>query len=56
MSQHDEPLEIIEDEGGPGVGADFGIIIATSVLLLGGVILIMLALGSHYARGPFGGA
>jgi len=54
MSQHDEPLEIIEDEGGPGVGVDFGIIIGTTVLLLVGVILVMVALGQHYGRGPFG--
>lgn len=54
MSNADEPFELIEDEGGPGLGIDFGIILGSTILLLTGVVLVMLALGEHYAAGPFG--
>ena len=50
-----QPIEILDDDTGPGLGIDFGIIVGTSVTLLVAVVLLMLALGNHYAHGPFAG-
>jgi len=49
-----EPIEILDEDKGPGLGIDFGIILGTTVTLLVAVVLIMMALGSHYGHGPFG--
>lgn len=49
------PVEILEDSGKEGRGIDFGIVMTTSLLLIGAVVLVMLALADHYNRGPFGG-
>lgn len=45
------PVEIL-DETGPELGIDFGIIVTTTLALLGAVILVMMALGKYYGRGP----
>ena len=50
-----EPIEILDEDTGPGLGIDFGIIVGTTVTLLTAVVLIMMALGNHYGHGPFGG-
>ncbi|MFQ5504171.1 MAG: hypothetical protein ACE5F1_05140 [Planctomycetota bacterium] len=47
------PIEILDEEGGPAMNMDVGIILTTTVLLLIAVILVMLALGGHYGAGPF---
>lgn len=49
------PIEILDEAGGPELGIDFGIIVGTSIVLLAAVLLVMVALGDHYQRGPFGG-
>lgn len=49
------PIEILEDSGKEGLGMDFAIIVTTTVLLLGAVVVAMMSLGEHYGRGPFGG-
>ena len=52
---NDAPVEILDDAGGPELGIDFGIIVGTTVVLLAAVVLVMMALGTHYARGPLAG-
>ena len=47
------PIEILDEDKGPGLGIDFGIIVGTTVTLLTAVVLLMVALGSHYNHGPF---
>jgi|ETNmetMinimDraft_15_1059895.scaffolds.fasta_scaffold122850_2 hypothetical protein len=48
----DAPVEILDDAGGPELGIDFGIVITTTLLLIGGLALIWIALAEHYGRGP----
>ena len=47
-----EPVEIIEDESGPGLGMDAGLIFGTTVVLLAAIVFVMIALKDHYAAGP----
>ncbi len=49
------PVEILDEEKGPGMGIDIGICAMTSVSLIAAVVLVMLALGNNYGAGPFGG-
>ena len=49
-----QPIEILDEDKGPGLGIDFGLIVGTTITLVTAVLLIMLALGSHYNHGPFG--
>ncbi len=49
-----EPVEIIEDDSGPGLGMDAGLIFGTTVVLLTAIIFCMIALGNHYNAGPLG--
>ena len=48
------PVEILDEEKGPGMGVDVGICAMTTISLITAVILVMLALGQHYGKGPFG--
>ena len=50
-----QPIEILDEDTGPGLGIDFGLIVGTTITLLTAVVLIMAALGNHYGHGPFGG-
>lgn len=47
-----EPVEIIEDDSGPGLGMDAGLIFGTTFVLLTAIVFIMIALKTHYAAGP----
>ena len=47
-----EPVEIIEDDSGPGLGMDAGLIFGTTVVLLAAIIFVMIALNTHYSAGP----
>lgn len=55
QAAQEAPVEILEDSGKEGLGIDFGIVLGTTFLLLGAVVLTMMALGEQYGRGPFGG-
>ncbi len=48
----DAPVEILDDAGGPELGIDFGIILTTTLCLVGAVALVMSLLASHYGAGP----
>lgn len=48
----DAPVEILDEAGGPELGIDFGIVVTTWIALLAAVILVWMALASHYGRGP----
>ena len=47
-----EPVEIIEDDSGPGLGMDAGLIFGTTIVLLAAIIFVVMALNDHYAAGP----
>lgn len=51
----DEPIEVIEEESGPGLGIDIGICALTTLTLALAIVFLMTTLGEHYAKGPFGG-
>ncbi|GEM_PF-3768294 len=52
-----EPVAAVEviDEEGKGASFEMGIVITTTILLIGAVVLVMKALGNDYGVGPFGG-
>lgn len=53
-----EEVEVVEeeDEVAPtGGGMEFGLVIATTLALVLGIVLGLLELGRHYDAGPFGG-
>ena len=47
-----EPIEILEDSGKPELGIDFGIMITTSLALIGALAALWMYLGAHYDKGP----
>ena len=47
-----EPIEIIEDDSGPGLGLDAGLIIGTTVVLFVSIVFLVIALKDHYNAGP----
>ncbi|PIE23145.1 MAG: hypothetical protein CSA62_08895 [Planctomycetota bacterium] len=51
----EEPIEVIEEESGPGMGIDIGICSLTFLTLLTATIILMVHLGGQYGVGPFGG-
>ncbi|MEZ5990434.1 MAG: hypothetical protein R3F30_15230 [Planctomycetota bacterium] len=48
----EEPIEIVEDESASKLNFDVGIAIATTVVLLGAIVFVMIALRDHYGAGP----
>ncbi len=52
-----QPVAAVEvvDEEGKGATFELGLMIATTILLIGAIVLVMKALGNDYGVGPFGG-
>ena len=51
----EEPIEVIEEESGPGMGIDVGVCALTFITLAVATVMLMMKLGSDYGVGPFGG-
>jgi hypothetical protein len=51
----EEPVEVVEEDSGPGMGIDIGICALTTITLIVAVGFLWSALGSHYGVGPLGG-
>lgn len=47
-----EPVEIIEDDSGPGLGMDAGLIFGTTLVLFAAIVFVLIALKDHYNAGP----
>jgi len=47
-----EPVEIIEDDSGPGLGMDAGLIFGTTLVLFAAIVFVMIALKNNYGAGP----
>ncbi len=52
-----EPVAAVEvvDEEGQGTSFEMSLVITTTILLVGAIVLVMKALGNDYGVGPFGG-
>ncbi|MBI4882221.1 MAG: hypothetical protein HY812_21545 [Planctomycetes bacterium] len=42
-----------EEEAGPGGGLELGLVLATTLTLLAGLVTGLVELGVHYGAGPF---
>lgn len=51
----EEPIEVIEEESGPGMGIDVGIAALTFITLFAATFFLTWKLGADYGVGPFGG-
>lgn len=50
-----EEVEAAEEEAKPGPSLEMGLIVATTIALVVGIVVGLNELGSHYGVGPFAG-
>jgi hypothetical protein len=48
-------VEVVDEGEGKGTTFEMSLVISTTILLIGAIVLVMKALGNDYGVGPFGG-
>lgn len=51
--QIEEPIEVIEEDSGPGMGVDIGVCALTTLTLCVALVFLLMSLGDNYSYGPF---
>ena len=51
-----EEVEGVEEEAAQGGGLELGIVLATTLALIVGIVAGLKELGAHYGVGPFAGS